>query len=162
MLDAVVVVAAAAAAATMMPSAWQAFMKHTSCWTLINTEYCHRDCVLVIRWRKLPCHWRIHVINYKFWPCNAENIFRGYLQLLFADVWHWLADICKCGWVGYTIVWSGIPRETMDQRLGIRCRLTSAIRRVVTSLSDVHWKHSCSLSTSVSSTLEVFLRRCSI
>jgi len=35
-------------------------------------------------------------------------------------------------------------------------------RRVVTSLSDVHWKHSCSLSTSVSSALEVFLRQCAI
>jgi len=42
------------------------------------------------------------------------------------------------------------------QRLGIRCRLTSVIWCVVTSLSDVHWEHSCSLSTSVSSTLEVF------
>jgi len=31
----------------------------------------------------------------------------------------------------------------------------SVIRRVVTSLSDVHWKHFCSLSTSVSSALEV-------
>ena len=46
--------------------------------------------------------------------------------------------------------------------LGSRCQLTSVIRRVVTSLSDVHWKHSCSLSTSVSSALEVFLRRCAI
>ena len=27
---------------------------------------------------------------------------------------------------------------SLDQRLGIRCRLTSAIRRVVTSFSDVH------------------------
>ena len=27
---------------------------------------------------------------------------------------------------------------SLDQRLGIRCRLTSVIRRVVTSLSDVH------------------------
>jgi len=44
----------------------------------------------------------------------------------------------------------------LDQRLGIRCRLTSAIRRVVTSLSDVHFKHSCSLSTSVSSALRGF------
>ena len=51
---------------------------------------------------------------------------------------------------------------SLDQWLGIRCRLTSVIRRVVTSLSDVHWKHSCSLSTSVSSALEVFLRRCAI
>jgi len=40
--------------------------------------------------------------------------------------------------------------------IGIHCRLTSVIRHVVTSLSDVHWKHSCSLSTSVSSALEVF------
>ena len=47
------------------------------------------------------------------------------------------------------------PSLSLDQRLGIRCRLTSAIRRVVTSLSDAHWKHSCSLSTSVSSALEV-------
>jgi len=30
------------------------------------------------------------------------------------------------------------PLLSLDQRLGIRCRLTSAIRRVVTSLSDVH------------------------
>jgi len=29
------------------------------------------------------------------------------------------------------------PLLSLDQRLGIRCRLTSAIRRVVTSLSDV-------------------------
>ena len=54
------------------------------------------------------------------------------------------------------------PSLSLDQRLGIRCQLTSAIRRVVTSLSDIHWKHSCSLSTSVSSALEVFLRRCAI
>jgi len=40
------------------------------------------------------------------------------------------------------------PLLSLDQRLGIRCRLTSVIRRVVKSLSDVHWKHSCSLSTS--------------
>ena len=33
---------------------------------------------------------------------------------------------------------------------------------VVTSLSDVLWKHSCSLSTSVSSALEVCLRWCAI
>ena len=37
--------------------------------------------------------------------------------------------------------------------------LAIVIRRVVTSLSDIHWKHSCSLSTSVSSALEFFLRR---
>jgi len=30
------------------------------------------------------------------------------------------------------------PLLSLDPRLGIRCRLTSAIRRVVTSLSDVH------------------------
>ena len=30
------------------------------------------------------------------------------------------------------------PLLSLDQRLGIRCRITSAIRRVVTSLSDVH------------------------
>jgi len=54
------------------------------------------------------------------------------------------------------------PLLSLDQRLGIRCQLTSVIRCVVTSLSDVHWKHSCSLSTSVSSALEVFLRRCAI
>ena len=54
------------------------------------------------------------------------------------------------------------PSLSLDQWLGIRCRLTSVIRHVVTSLSDVHWKHSCSLSTSVSSALEVFLRRCAI
>jgi len=54
------------------------------------------------------------------------------------------------------------PLLSLNQRVGIRGRLTSAIRRVVTSLSDVHWKHSCSLSTSVSSALEVFLRRCAI
>jgi len=45
------------------------------------------------------------------------------------------------------------------QWFGICCQLTSVIGRVATSLSDVHWKHSCSLSTSVSSALEVFLRR---
>ena len=54
------------------------------------------------------------------------------------------------------------PSLSLDQWLGMRCRLTSVIRRVVTSLSDVHWKHSCSLSTSVYSELEVFLRRCAI
>jgi len=54
------------------------------------------------------------------------------------------------------------PLLSLDQRLGIRCQLTSVIRRVVTSLSDVHWKQFCSLSTSVSSALEVFLRRCAI
>jgi len=56
------------------------------------------------------------------------------------------------------------PSLSLDQRLGIRCRLTSVIRRVVTSLSDVHSKHFCfcSLSTCVSSALEVFLRRCAI
>jgi len=48
------------------------------------------------------------------------------------------------------------PLLSLDQRLRIRCRPTSAIRRVVTSLSDVHWKHFCSLSTSVSGALEVF------
>ena len=37
---------------------------------------------------------------------------------------------------------------------GIRCRLTFVTRRVVTSLSDVLWKHFCSLSTSVSSALD--------
>ena len=47
------------------------------------------------------------------------------------------------------------PSLSLDRWLGIRCRLTSAIRRVVTSLSDVHWKHSCSLSTSVFNALEV-------
>jgi len=36
---------------------------------------------------------------------------------------------------------------SLDQWLGIHCRLTSVIRCVVTSLSDVHWKHSCLLST---------------
>ena len=30
------------------------------------------------------------------------------------------------------------PSLPLDQRLGIRCRLTSVIRCVVTSLSDVH------------------------
>jgi len=45
---------------------------------------------------------------------------------------------------------------SLDQRLGIRCRLTSVIRHVVTSLSDVHWKHFCSVSMCVSSALEVF------
>jgi len=30
------------------------------------------------------------------------------------------------------------PLLSLDRRLGIRCRLTSVIRRVVTSLSDVH------------------------
>ena len=54
------------------------------------------------------------------------------------------------------------PSLSLNKRLGIRCRLTSVIRRVVTSLSDVQWKHSCSLSTSVSSALEVFLWRCAI
>ena len=54
------------------------------------------------------------------------------------------------------------PSLSLDQRLVIRCRLTSVIRRVVTRLSDVHWKHSCSTSASVSSALEVFLRRCAI
>ena len=39
------------------------------------------------------------------------------------------------------------PLLSLDQWLGIRCRLTSVIRRVVTSLSDVLWEHSCSLST---------------
>ena len=48
------------------------------------------------------------------------------------------------------------PSLSLDQWLGNRCRLTSVIRRVVTSRSDVYWKHSCSLSTSVSSALEVF------
>jgi len=39
------------------------------------------------------------------------------------------------------------PSLSLDQRLGICCRLTSVIRRVVTSLSDVHWKHFCLLSS---------------
>ena len=56
--------------------------------------------------------------------------------------------------------WAALAAK-VDQRLGIRCRLTSVIRRVVTSLSDIHWKHSCLLST-MSSALEVFLRRCAI
>ena len=48
------------------------------------------------------------------------------------------------------------PSLLLDQRLGIRCQLTSLIWRIVASLSDVHWKQFCSLSTSVSSALEVF------
>jgi len=48
------------------------------------------------------------------------------------------------------------PSLSLDRRLGIRCLLTSVIRRVMTSFSDVLWKHSCSLSTSVSSALEFF------
>jgi len=47
------------------------------------------------------------------------------------------------------------PLLLLDQWLGIRCRPTSVIWRVVTSLSDDHWTHFCSLSTSVSSILEV-------
>ena len=54
------------------------------------------------------------------------------------------------------------PSLLLDWRLGISCRLTSVIRHLVTSLSDVHWKHSCSPSTSVFSALEVFLQRCAI
>jgi len=54
------------------------------------------------------------------------------------------------------------PSLSLDRRLGIRCQLTSMIQHVVASLSDVHWKHSCSPCTSVSSALEVFLRRCAI
>jgi len=35
------------------------------------------------------------------------------------------------------------PSLSLDQRLGIHCRLTSVIRRVVTSVLDVQWKHFC-------------------
>ena len=70
-----------------------------------------------------------------------------------------VTNLCHITNSAHLVVGSSL---SLDQRLWIRCRLTSVIWHVVTSLSDVHWKHFCSLSTSVFITLEVFLRRCAI
>ena len=68
----------------------------------------------------------------------------------------------SCAALPTQLTWSSVLHCRWTHHIGIRCQLTSVIRHVVISLSDIHWKHSCSLSTSVSSALEVFLWRCAI
>ena len=84
---------------------------------------------------------------------SQENIrydtIRGYLTCLKTD-----------GYLGYCLLCRIVSKiyKNNEKKKEKTDDLTSLIRRVVTSLSDVHWKHSCSLSTSVSSALEDLFR----
>ena len=78
------------------------------------------------------------------WLCYADLRHRQYTENTLCQ-----SLPTSCATLPTQFTWSLVHRWT--KRLGIRCQLTSVIRDLVTSLSDVHWKHFCSLSTSVSS-----------